>query len=128
MVLKMSLNPFPLVCHPNTLSSCLNGGKLLQISWHHHQYCTHQHYSTKQVLNVGRYHIGGKNQLMADHLMVSVEKKSVISNQVRVVSERELRNSNGCSSKPLGRKVSDKFEAQAFFLFGLLTVNAASAV
>ena len=47
---------------------------------------------------------------MADHLMVSVEKKSVISNQVRVVSERELRNSNGCSSKPVGRKVSNKFD------------------
>ena len=71
---------------------------------------------------------GGKNKLMTDNLMVSVEKKSMIKNQVRAVSERELRNSNGCSSKPLGRKVSDKFEAQAFFLLGLLTVNGASAV
>ena len=71
---------------------------------------------------------GEKNQLMTDNLMVSVEEKSMIKNQVRVLWERELRNSNGCSSKALGRKVSDKFEAQAFFSLGLLTVNAASVV
>ena len=74
------------------------------------------------------YVVNRKNQLMTDNSMISVEKESMIKNQVRAVLERELRNSNGCSSKPLGRKVSDKFEAQAFFLLGLLTVNAASTV
>ena len=144
----MSLDPFPLLCHPNTLSSCLNGNRLwinVIKPYHKHQsHSVHQNKSNichqrhwKETTHVKWYDAAAGFYTAIDVFsvidvqskcaikIVFVQKKSLISNQVRVVGEREsYAIAMGAVQSPLaGKYLINLTRKELSFLFSASVVD-----